>query len=180
MLFVGSSSIRLWEDLETHLGDGRPIIKRGFGGSRLADVTQYLDRLVLPYKPKLIVVYAGDNDLAEGRSPADVLHSFQEFVDGVHKTLPDVRIAYLSIKPSPLREDRMPAAQTANRLIADYVVSKPGLSYIDIFSKMLGSDGRPRRELFLPDALHLNSAGYALWKAAIQSHLKQMASLAGS
>ena len=172
VLFVGSSSIRLWDDLETQFGNDARIVKRGFGGSRLADVAQYLDRLVLPYKPKLIVVYAGDNDLAEGRSPDEVLRSFEEFVDGVHKELPDTRIAYLSIKPSPLREDRMAAAKAANKLIADYAASKPGVSYIDIFSKMLGDDGRPRRELFLSDALHLNMAGYALWKAAIQPHLK--------
>lgn len=168
VLFVGSSSIRLWDGLETQFGEGMPIIKRGFGGSRLSDVSQYLDRLVLPYKPRLIVVYAGDNDLAEGRSPGDVLHSFEAFVDGVRAELPDTRIAYVSIKPSPLREDRIAAARAANRLIADYVASRPGLSYIDVFSGMLRSDGHPRRELFRPDLLHLNAAGYALWKAAIQ------------
>jgi lysophospholipase L1-like esterase len=177
VVFVGSSSIRLWDGLETQFGDGMPIVKRGFGGSRLHDVAQYVDRLVLPYKPKLVVVYAGDNDLAEGRSPEDVLHSFERFVDGVRKELPDTRIAYLSIKPSPLREDRMPAARTANRLIADYAATQPGISYIDIYSGMLDSDGRPRRELFLPDALHLNAAGYALWKAALQPHLSQVAAL---
>jgi lysophospholipase L1-like esterase len=178
VLFVGSSSIRLWDGLETQFGDNMHIVKRGFGGSRLVDVTQYLDRLVLPYRPRLIVVYAGDNDLAEGRSPSVVLQSFEAFVEGVHAELPETRIAYVSIKPSPLREDKMAAARATNKLIADYVASKSGLSYIDIFSGMLGSDGHPRRELFRPDLLHLNTTGYALWKAAIRPYLEQGTAMA--
>jgi lysophospholipase L1-like esterase len=180
VLFVGSSSIRLWDGLESQFGSDLQIVKRGFGGSRLSDVTQYLDRLVLPYKPRLIIVYAGDNDLAEGRSPTDVLHSFEAFVDGVHAELPDTRIAYVSIKPSPLREGTMAAARTTNQLIADYAASKPGrLSFIDIFSGMLGRDGHPRRELFRPDLLHLNATGYALWKAAIDPYLRHDTAWAG-
>lgn len=177
VLFVGSSSIRLWDGLERQFGagddaaDGPVIIKRGFGGSRLVDVAEYLDRLVLPYRPRLVVVYAGDNDLAEGRTPHEVLDSFRSLVGGVQRVLPQTRIAYVSIKPSPLREALMPQIRETNALIRGFAGATPGLDYIDIHTPMLGADGRPRGELFRADALHLNEAGYALWKTVIASHL---------
>jgi lysophospholipase L1-like esterase len=171
VVFVGSSSIRLWDGLETQFSELPVIVKRGFGGSRMLDCTQHLERLVLPYKPRLVVVYAGDNDLAEGRSPEDVLASFRAFVEGVQRELPQTRIAYLSIKPSPLREALMPKMQAANKLIRRYSQDRSRLDFIDIHTPMLGADGRPRAELFAADALHLNAAGYALWKEVIASHL---------
>ncbi len=170
VLFVGSSSIRMWNDLEAQFGDA-PVIKRGFGGSKLADCALYVDQLVLPYKPRLVVVYAGDNDLAEGRTPQQVLESFQSLVEQVHAALPDTRIAYLSIKPSPSRATLMAQAMEANALIAKYSAATPKLDFIDIYSKMLDADGKPRADLFLADALHLNPAGYAVWKSAIAPHL---------
>lgn len=171
VLFVGSSSIRLWADLEKSFETQPVVIKRGFGGSRLADCAHYLQRLVLPYKPRLVVVYAGDNDLAEGATPQNVLASFVAFVQGVRRELPDTRIAYLSIKPSPLRESLIIAIQETNALISAYTRSQPNLDYIDVYSKMLSADGRPRGELFGADMLHMNAAGYALWKQEIAGHL---------
>ena len=172
VVFVGSSSIRLWDDLEQRFAGPTAVIKRGFGGSRLADCAEHLQRLVVPYAPRLVVVYAGDNDLAEGRTPEQVLASFRAFSEGVHAALPDTRIAYVSIKPSPSREALMPLARETNALIAAYAAGRPGLDYIDVYSRMLGADGRPRAELFLPDALHLNAAGYAVWHEAISAHLR--------
>ncbi|MGA0610619.1 SGNH/GDSL hydrolase family protein [Caldimonas sp. KR1-144] len=171
VLFVGSSSIRLWEGLESAFDAQPPVIKRGFGGSRLADCAAFVDRLVLPYRPRLIVVYAGDNDLAEGAAPAEVLASFKAFVESVREALPEARIAYLSIKPSPLRAALMAQVREANALIADYVRSGDNLDYIDIFSRMLDAHGLPRTELFGTDALHLNADGYALWRSVIAEHL---------
>lgn len=171
VVFVGSSSIRLWNDLEQQFEDPVAIVKRGFGGSRLQDTTDHLQRLVLPYKPRVVVVYAGDNDLAEGRSPKQVLQSFADFVAGVHAELPATRIAFVSIKPSPLRERLMRSAEETNSLIAAYCKNDPRLDYINVYSPMLGPDGRPREELFLPDRLHLNAQGYALWKSVIAGHL---------
>ena len=173
VLFVGSSSIRLWDDLERQFEVGQPgIVKRGFGGSRMLDCSRYVDRLVLPYKPRLVVVYAGDNDLAEGRSPRDVLDDFTAFVKRVREALPDTRIAYLSIKPSPLRESFLPRVREANSMIAEYVKGATNLDYIDVYSKMLGPDGRPRADLYGKDSLHLNPDGYALWKTVIGQHLR--------
>jgi lysophospholipase L1-like esterase len=172
VVFVGSSSIRLWNDLEQQFDAPPVIVKRGFGGSRMSDCANYVGRLVVPYKPHLVVVYAGDNDLAEGRSPQEVLASFRRFVAGVRKALPETRIAYLSIKPSPRRAALMPAMRETNALIAQYSKAQPNLDYIDVFSKMLDAEGRPRSELYRADALHLNADGYALWKTVISAHLR--------
>jgi lysophospholipase L1-like esterase len=171
VVFVGSSSIRLWGDLEREFGT-EGIVKRGFGGSRLSDVARYAAQLVLPYKPRLVVVYAGDNDIAEGATPDAVLASYADFVSQVHAALPKTRIAYLSIKPSPSREALMPAAIRANELIENWSKSDPMLDYIDVYTKMLDAKGRPRTDLFLADSLHLNAAGYAIWKSAIAEYLR--------
>lgn len=171
VVFVGSSSIRLWNDLEREFGT-LAIVKRGFGGSRLADCARYVAQLVLPYKPRIVVVYAGDNDLAEGGTPEGVLQSYVEFVRHVHEALPETRIAYISIKPSPSREALMPQAIQTNELIEKYSKGDAKLAFIDIYTLMLDAEGRPRADLFLPDALHLNPAGYAIWKSAIAGHLR--------
>lgn len=172
VLFVGSSSIRLWTDLETQFDVTPAVIKRGFGGSRLADCARYVDRLVLPYKPRLVVVYAGDNDLAEGATPQQVLERFRSFVETVRAELPETRIAYVSIKPSPLRATLMPQIDEANGLIEAYATTVPQLDFIDVHDKMLDADGQPRAELFQADRLHLNAAGYALWRKEIAVRLK--------
>lgn len=172
VLFVGSSSIRLWDGLETQFDAPHGVLKRGFGGSSLADCAQYVDRLVLPYRPRTVVLYAGDNDLAEGRTPEEVFASYRRFVEAVQAALPETRIAYVSIKPSPLRESLLPRIRAANGLIAGYVAAHPGLDYIDVYSRMVDAEGHPRRDLFRADALHLNADGYKLWKTVIAGHLR--------
>jgi lysophospholipase L1-like esterase len=180
VLFVGSSSIRLWDSLEQDFQALPIVTKRGFGGSRLSDCSEHVSKLVLPYKPRLVIVYAGDNDLAEGATPADVLTSFKRFVEAVHRELPETRIAYLSIKPSPLRAQLIAQARATNDLIEAYSATVPNLDYIDIYSKMVDADGRPRPELFAPDMLHLNRAGYALWRQEIAAHLGPLADPSGT
>lgn len=174
VLFIGSSSIRLWDGLERAF-QGVPALKRGFGGARMSDVAAYVDRLVLPYRPRLVIVYAGDNDLAEGRTPREVLGSFREFVGRVHAELPETRIAYVSIKPSPQRAALMPQAVQANALIASHAAATPRVEFIDVYSLMLDGDGRPRPDLYGSDALHLNDAGYALWRSVIAPYLESPA-----
>jgi lysophospholipase L1-like esterase len=171
VVFVGSSSIRLWTGLETQWRD-LPVIKRGFGGSRLSDCVQYLDKLVIRHHPRLVLVYAGENDLAEGRSPSDVLAQFTALVRGIRKELPQTRVAFISIKPSPARESLIPEVRETNRLVEQYVAATPSLEYIDVYSPMLDELGHPRQELFRSDALHLNDSGYALWKSVITPHLR--------
>jgi lysophospholipase L1-like esterase len=172
VLFVGSSSIRLWDDLEQQFQALPVLVKRGFGGSQLSDCAAHLDRLVVAYKPRLVVLYAGDNDLNAGRTPQQVADSYQQFVDGVQRALPDTRIAYVSIKPSPSRAKLLPAIQEANGLIQRRAAADPRLDFIDVYQPMLGADGLPRAELFREDRLHLNAQGYALWHEVIAAHLR--------
>jgi lysophospholipase L1-like esterase len=170
VLFVGSSSIRLWPKLSDDFREVK-VINRGFGGSTMADCSLLAPQLVVQYQPRHVVVYAGDNDLAEGRSPAQVLESFQAFVRAVRAELPDARISYISVKPSPLRESLLPQARETNALISGWLAGQGNTSYIDVFTAMLDGDGRPRTDLYGPDRLHMNAAGYALWRQLIATHL---------
>jgi lysophospholipase L1-like esterase len=172
VVFVGSSSIRLWDDLETAFADEPVVINRGFGGSQLLDCVNLADRLVLPYKPRMVVLYAGENDLADGVSAQEVLLRFTAFVRTVRAELPGARIAFVSIKPSPLRAGLMPAVREANELIRTYSQTEPQLDFIDVYSHMVDGNGQPRAELFSSDQLHLNAAGYALWQRVIATRLK--------
>jgi lysophospholipase L1-like esterase len=171
VLFVGSSSIRLWSDLEGQFANLPVVINRGFGGSQLSDCVGNLSRLVLPYRPRAVLVYAGDNDLAAGVAPRDVLHRFSAFVAGVHAELPWTKIVYISIKPSPARVRLLQEIRTTNDLIRDYAAREDNVEYADVFTPMLDATGKPRRELFRTDALHLNARGYALWKGVIAPHV---------
>lgn len=171
VLFVGSSSIRLWDTLETEFADAR-VIKRGFGGSRLSDCVKLLDRLVIKYRPRTVMLYAGDNDLAEGATPEEVLQRVKAFADGVHSRLPETKVTFISIKPSPARRALIGRARMANKLVHQYAEAHPRVDYIDVFTPMLAADGTPRRELFRKDALHLNDAGYALWRTVIRPFVR--------
>ena len=171
VLFVGSSSIRMWDSLETEFQDA-PVIKRGFGGSRLTDCVKFLDRLVVKYRPRTVLLYAGDNDLAEGGTPEDILNRVKAFADGVHSRLPETNITFISIKPSPARRALLGKARAANKLVQEYAAADPKVDYIDVFTPMLTADGSPRRDLFRKDALHLNRAGYALWRSIIRPFVR--------
>jgi lysophospholipase L1-like esterase len=170
ILFVGSSSIRMWETLAHDFPD-LPVINRGFGGSELHDVVHYADRIVLRYKPRVIVVYAGDNDLANGRTPEQVTSDFRRLTRTVHRTLPRTRIVFVSVKPSPSRWSLAAKMRATNALVRRYVKTDKRLAYADVFTPMLGGDGRPRRELFRDDSLHMTPAGYELWTSVIRPYL---------
>jgi lysophospholipase L1-like esterase len=171
VLFVGSSTIRMWTNLAQDFRQVPVVINRGFGGSTLADCSLFARELVVRYKPKQVLVYAGDNDLAEGQSPLQVLESFVRFEKTVRAELPNVRIDFISIKPSPSREGLIDKIRTTNRLIAGYVHTLHNSAYIDIYTPMLDEEGHPRVDLFRPDQLHLNDSGYRLWQSIIVSHL---------
>ena len=171
VLFVGSSSIRLWNDLEEQFNNLPVVIKRGFGGSQLADCVKHLHRLVVNYRPHTVLVYAGDNDLAAGATPQEVFQRFVAFVEGVHRELPSADIAYISIKPSPARAGLMPQIRETNGLIRTYADAEGKVDFIDVYTAMLDANGQPKSALFRPDALHLNADGYALWKREISAYL---------
>ena len=170
VLFVGSSSIRLWTTLADDF-PAVPVINRGFGGSELADSVRYAHRIVTPYAPPQIVLYAGDNDLAAGKTPAQVSTDLVAFVRTVRAALPRVPVAFISIKPSPSRLLLMKRIRKANELIREFARDDPCLAFIDVFTPMLDAAGRPRAELFIEDALHLNRTGYELWAAVIRPYV---------
>jgi lysophospholipase L1-like esterase len=170
VVFVGSSTIEFWSDLETQFSSFHAL-RRGLAGATMADCTRYVDRLILPSAPRLVVVYAGDNDLAAGTTPERIVADFTEMVDRVHRDLPSVRFVFVSIKPSPAREALMPAMKRTNALMASYVATDRRLDFVDVYDAMLDGDQRPRRELFRADGLHMKSDGYALWHDRIAPHL---------
>ena len=169
VVFYGSSSIRLWESLATDLGDPR-IVNLGFGGSTLAACDHFFDRLVVPRRPGSLVVYAGDNDLAGGRSAADIHGSFRSLLAKVDAFCGPIPFAFLSIKPSLAWWPMIDTIRAANAAIRDDLTRRPRSTYIDIDHAMLGPDGRPRAELFLEDGLHLSPEGYRVWAKRILAH----------
>jgi lysophospholipase L1-like esterase len=161
VLFVGSSSIRRW-DLKRSFPD-LPVINRGFGGSELADAVHFAPRIVLKHAPRVIVLYAGDNDIAAGKTPEQVAGDFRAFVRTVRPKLPEARIIFVCIKPSLRRWHLRDKIRKANALIEAQCKDDRRLTYLDVATPMLGADGKPRPELFADDGLHLNDKGYKLW-----------------
>lgn len=171
VLFVGSSTIRLWSDVAQQFWQVPGVINRGFGGSTMADCSLFAHELVLRYKPRHVLVYAGDNDLAQGHSPIQVLASFASFANTVRAELPDTRISFISVKPSPRRAALLPKIRETNNVLIAYIKTLANSDFIDIFTPMLGADGSPRSDLFRGDRLHLNDDGYRLWHSVISAHL---------
>lgn len=161
ILFVGSSTIRMWQTADAF--PNLPIINRGFGGSTIADVNRYADRIVLKYKPRTIVFYAGDNDIAGGRSPDRVVSDFETFSKNVHERLPETRMIYLAIKPSIARWQLWPKMQEVNSRIKTMLASNPRFMYIDTAPALLSANGEPDKTNFRDDGLHMNEQGYAAW-----------------
>lgn len=171
IVFVGSSSIGMWKSLDADF-PGLGVLNRGFGGSSLAEATHYVGRIVVPYRPRQVVLYAGDNDLAAGVSPRQILLDFDAFVQRVRRDLPGVPIVFLAIKPSPSRARLLDAARDTNARIRAYAELHEQIVTVDLFTPMLGPDGKPRPELFVADKLHLNADGYALWKGIVAPFLR--------
>lgn len=166
IVFVGSSSIRLWKTLAEDFPHHR-VFNRGFGGSQMNDSAYFAERIILPYEPRMVVVYAGGNDLNAGKTPEQILSAFQALVKKVRAALPETTIAYISIAGNPKRWAQVERVKAANALIQDYVAKNRGLKYIDVFSPMLGADGLPLPDIFVADRLHMNAKGYALWTKII-------------
>jgi lysophospholipase L1-like esterase len=170
VLFTGSSTIRLWKTLTKDFPDNK-VINRGFGGCHVADCTYFADRIVIPYAPRLIVFRAGTNDIADGMTPEQVSSDFKAFVEKVRAKLPNVRIAYISINATPARWANVSRERKTNELIKDFIDHGKNLDYIDCTNISLGSDGKPRTDLFLADRLHFNAAGYKILASKVRPHL---------
>jgi lysophospholipase L1-like esterase len=172
ILFVGSSSIRLWQTAEVF--PDAPVINRGFGGSTIADVNHYFERVVAKYKPRAIIFYAGDNDIAAGKSPQKVFEDFQEFVRLVSERLQKTPIYFISIKPSLARLKMWPEMQKANGLVRELSSKNDQVKFVDIATPMLAGRDAPPMDLFLDDGLHLNDDGYKLWNKALSPVIAEL------
>ncbi len=167
VIFLGSSSIRGWKTLREDF-PGLHVINRGFGGSQISDAIYFAQRIVVPYHPTAIVFYAGDNDIAHGKSPATVYEDFKEFVRTVHGYIGPRAIYFLSIKPSLARWKMWPEMKEANALIQRWAASRSAVYYLDTATPMLGTDGKPRPELLKDDGLHMTPAGYKVWTGVVK------------
>lgn len=170
ILFVGSSSIRLWKSLAADFPHHR-VLNRGFGGSIISHSLHYADRIIIPYQPRMVVFYAGGNDINYGHTAEQVAEDFTALVAKIRRKLPTVEIAFISIAGNPKRWPQVETVKRANALIADFCGKGPHLRYIDVFHAMLGPDGLPLPDIFREDRLHMNDRGYRIWTDMIGNAL---------
>ncbi|MFK7789771.1 MAG: SGNH/GDSL hydrolase family protein [Phycisphaeraceae bacterium] len=168
VLCVGSSSIRMWhgslaEDLEP-----LTVIGRGFGGSNTNDLLYYADRIVINYKPRAVMIYEGDNDIAQGVKPVAIVATHKQLLNKIKRDLPGCRVYILAVKPSPKRWKFWAKMQSVNESLAELADERDNVTFIDIASPMIGRDGQPRAELYIKDDLHLSQAGYKLWRDTVR------------
>ena len=170
IIFYGSSSIRLWSSLQKDF-PSYPVVNCGFGGSRLTDCLRFAPDLVLRLHPAAVVIYAGDNDLAQGTSPEAALNSFERLFSLLRTNDPSLPIAFISVKPSPARFSFLNRIERFNELVDEFLDAEPRTEFIDVYTSMLGSNGQPKHELFQEDRLHLNAAGYAIVRREVGEFL---------
>jgi lysophospholipase L1-like esterase len=170
IVFVGSSSIRLWDLPQAF--PNLPVVNRGFGGSQISDSVRNVELLVTRHKPRIVVFYAGDNDIAEGKTPAAVTNDYKTFVRAVHAAVPQARIAFIGIKPSILRWKLIAQVREANALVRSFCETDDRLGFVDVDGPMLGWDEKPRKDLLADDGLHLTPKGYQLWTTLVMPLLQ--------
>lgn len=172
ILFVGSSSFRLWNNIQDYF-PGYSIINRGFGGSSLPDVIRYEKDIIFPYQPRQVVIYCGENDLAASDTVTAqlVVERFKKLFLDIRNKFPHVPVAFVSIKPSPSRQRLMPKMEETNNLIKQFLKKKKKTAFIDVYHKMLNLDGSPLKDIFIADNLHMNAKGYIIWQKTIEPFL---------
>lgn len=169
IVFVGSSSIRLWKTLAQDF-PGLPVVNRGFGGSQLADSVNYAAEIITSYRPREVVIYAGGNDINAGKAPELVFGDFVVLVKKIRAGAPQAKIAYISSAPNPARWAQVEKVRKLNSLVSEYC-RRHGCTFINVFPLMLGADGLPKPDIYVADRLHMNTNGYAIWRQAIGPHL---------
>ncbi len=170
VLFIGSSTIRMWKSLQGDMS-GLTVINRGFGGSSTCHVLHYMDRIVFPYRPSKIVYYCGDNDIASGVNPDSTMEHYRKFIVKVHDSLPGTKIYFVSNKPSLKRQKNLPLQKSVNESLKNLCDNYTFVSYIDIFPSMMINDSTIKADIFKNDSLHLNNKGYAIWTGIIKNRL---------
>jgi len=170
LIFTGASMIGKWTSLAQDF-PGHPVVNRGFGGSEIVDATHFADRVIFPYKPRMIFFRSGGNDLHNGKSVDQVFADYREFVATVHAKLPETEIVFISLSPSIARWEQHDKEKALNDLIKDFSARTPHLKYCEDYDIVLGPDGQPRPELFVADRQHLNADGYKLLAERVRPFL---------
>ncbi len=173
ILFVGSSSIRMWTSLEEDM-KGFKVLNRGFGGATTAEVRQYYDRIIKPYKPKVIVIYVGENDIAEGMKPTMVYDEVTNLFSRIKDDFPESKIVYLSMKPSIARWDLWTDFKAGNKKIKKITEFYKSIYYIETADVMLNDEDSIRTDIFIEDGLHMNAKGYADWTKLVRNVLENI------
>lgn len=171
VLFIGSSTFTKWKDVQTYFPK-HVIINRGFGGSSLPNVINYVADIVYPYRPKQVVIYCGENDFTGNASAQTVVDRFKKLIDTIRFKYPKIAIAYISIKPSPSREKYWPLMVEANTKIAEMIKGMKRTEFINTYDAMFNADGTIMKDIFLSDNLHMNAKGYAIWQPIMGPYLK--------
>jgi lysophospholipase L1-like esterase len=173
IVFIGASSIVRWNLPEYFPELGAKAINRGFGGSQSVDSVRYVERIVVPYHPRIVVYYAGDNDVEANVPAREIAHQFELFDQKVQAALPQTKIIFISIKPSIRRWKWIETIRSANAMVKAYCAKEKHLAFMDIEQQMLGADGKPNPDLLVADGLHMTPAGYRIWTAALKPLLKE-------
>jgi lysophospholipase L1-like esterase len=173
IVFIGASSIVRWNLPESFPELGATAINRGFGGSQSVDSVRYVERIVVPYHPRIVVYYAGDNDVEANVPAREIAHQFELFDQKVHLALPQTKIIFISIKPSIRRWKWIDTIRSANAIVKAYCAKEKHLAFLDIEQSMIGADGKPNPDLLVADGLHMTPAGYRIWTAALRPLLKE-------
>lgn len=170
ILFVGSSSIRKWKQISADFS-GLKILQRGFGGSTYPELIYYYNDLILKYKPRIIVIYEGDND-QYFMTPEEIAYYACYLVKKIRSTLPITKILLMSVKPSPARRDKLKSMMSTNIFLQEIAAKYDNVEYIDIWSSMFEGKARIRKDIWKADSLHMNAKGYRLWQKKIDPFLK--------
>ena len=170
LLFIGSSTIRLWKTLAQDFPEQRTI-NRGFGGSEIVDSTHFAERVIFPYKPRMVFLRAGGNDLNAGKSPEQVFADFKEFVAKIHSKLPETDIVFISLSPSIARWKQADKEKAVNTKVEEFTKRTSHLKYMETYPMVLGPNGEPRPELFVADKLHFSAEGYKLLAERVRPFL---------
>lgn len=170
-LFVGSSSIAMWQDIENYF-PGHKVLNRGFGGSEFSDLLYYADRVIFPYKPSKIFIYEGDNDVAAGKKPKEIVKQAQKLRQMIARELPEVPVVFISPKPSVARWELKEQYEAVNERLKKYAAKTDKTMFADVWTAMLDEEGQVYDHIFLEDNLHMNSEGYEIWQSVLAPYLK--------
>lgn len=172
VLFVGSSSIAMWKDLADYFPDHR-VLNRGFGGSNFTDLIHYADRVIFPYKPSMIFVYEGDNDIAQGDTPETILANAKKLRGMIRNALGNTPVVFISPKPSLARWNLKAEYESVNSVLKKYAEAEPDTEFADVWTPSLGNDGKVLDNIFLKDDLHMNARGYQIWQKVLTPFLPE-------